>query len=85
MALMIEIPNHLASAIQLQAMKQGVAPEVFVYNLLEQSLPAATTGTVNKPLQSGLGMWEKYGPGPTEEEIDENRRDMLQGFPKDLS
>jgi hypothetical protein len=26
----------------------------------------------------------KYGPGPSEEEIDENRREMFRGFAQDV-
>ena len=33
-----------------------------------------------KPRKSAYGLLAKYGPGPTEEEIDENRREMLSGF-----
>jgi hypothetical protein len=33
-----------------------------------------------KPKKSAYGLLAKHGPGPTEEEIDENRREMLSGF-----
>ena len=33
-----------------------------------------------KPKKSAYGLLAKYGPGPTEEEIDENRREMFSGF-----
>jgi hypothetical protein len=36
-----------------------------------------------KPCKSAYGLWAKYGPGPSEEEIDENRREMLWGFAED--
>jgi hypothetical protein len=29
-------------------------------------------------------MWAKYGPAPSAEDIDENRREMFQNFDKDL-
>jgi hypothetical protein len=37
-----------------------------------------------KPLKSARGILAKYGPGPSAEEIDENRRDMLRWAPKDI-
>jgi hypothetical protein len=37
-----------------------------------------------KPKKSAYGLLAKYGPGPTEEEIDENRREMFCGFIEDL-
>jgi hypothetical protein len=29
-------------------------------------------------------MWAKYGPAPSAEDIDENRREMFQNFAKDF-
>jgi hypothetical protein len=37
-----------------------------------------------KPKKSGYGLLTKYGPGPSEEEIDENRREMFRGFAQDV-
>jgi len=34
----------------------------------------------DKPFNSGYGMLAKYGPAPSAEEIDENRREMFGGF-----
>lgn len=36
-----------------------------------------------KPKKSAYGLLAEYGPGPTEEEIDENRREMFSGFWRD--
>jgi len=33
-----------------------------------------------KPLKSAYGLLAAYGPPPSAEEIDENRRDMFHGF-----
>lgn len=41
--------------------------------------PPAATGSL-KPKKSAYGLLAKYGPGPTEQEIDENRREMFSGF-----
>jgi hypothetical protein len=36
--------------------------------------------TPRKPLKTGRGMLAKYGPAPSAEELDENRKDMFHGF-----
>jgi hypothetical protein len=36
------------------------------------------------PFETGYGMWAKYGPAPSAEEIDEIRGDMFRNFAKDL-
>ena len=33
-----------------------------------------------KPLKSAYGLLAEFGPAPSAEEIDENRRDMFRGF-----
>jgi hypothetical protein len=33
-----------------------------------------------KSKKSAYGLLEKYGPGPTEQDIDENRNEMFRGF-----
>ena len=33
-----------------------------------------------KPLKSAYGLLAEYGPAPSAEKIDENRRDMFRGF-----
>jgi hypothetical protein len=37
-----------------------------------------------KPKKSAFGLLAKYGPGPSAEEIDENRREMFRGFADDI-
>jgi hypothetical protein len=37
-----------------------------------------------QPFKSGYGILAKYGPAPSAEEIDENRREMFSGFAKDF-
>lgn len=33
-----------------------------------------------RPLKTGYGSWASFGQAPSAEEIDENRREMFQGF-----
>jgi hypothetical protein len=41
-------------------------------------------GAEPRPKKSGYGLLAKYGPGPSAEEIDENRREMFRGFGEDF-
>ena len=36
------------------------------------------------PKKSAYGLLAQYGPGPSAEEIDENRREMFRGFAEDF-
>ena len=53
--------------------------------LIEQALDALdekspAPAQPRKPKKSAYGLLAKYGPGPTAEEIDENRREMFRSF-----
>jgi hypothetical protein len=50
--------------------------------VLEEAVKPAQ-GQELKPKKSGYGLLAKYGPGPSEEEIDENRRETFRGFAQD--
>jgi hypothetical protein len=60
----IEIPDHQAAA-------QGLTLKAWLGKLAEESSASAP----RKPLKTGRGMLAKYGPAPSADEIDENRRD----------
>jgi hypothetical protein len=76
----IEIPDEQAAALQARAEAQGLTLQAWLKKLAEDE--SATQP--NKPLKSGYGLLAKYGPAPSVEEIDENRRDMFQGFGEDF-
>ena len=76
----IEIPDALAEALKARATAQGLTLKAWLEKLAEQS-PAPAP---RKPLKTGRGMLAKYGPAPSAEEIDENRREMFHGFAEDL-
>jgi plasmid stability protein len=83
MNLTIELPDDLEAALKAKAMAQGVSLAGFTRHLLEQAVKPAETQDL-KPKKSGYGLLAKYGPGPSEEEIDENRREMFRGFAQDV-
>ena len=75
----IEIPDAQAAALKARAAEQGLTLKDWLAKLAEES------GAVpHKPLKTGRGMLAKYGPAPSAEEIDENRKDMFRGFAEDF-
>ena len=76
----IEIPDDQAAALKVLAAAHGLTLKAWLGKLAEES-PAASP---RKPLKTGRGMLAKYGPAPSAEEIDENRKDMFRGFAQDF-
>jgi hypothetical protein len=74
----IEIPDSQATALKAKAAAQGLTLKAWLGKLAEEAPPAP-----RKPLKSGRGMLAKYGPAPSAQEIDENRKDMFRGFGED--
>jgi hypothetical protein len=70
----IELPDSQAAMLKAKAAAEGLSLNAWLGKLAEE--PAGPT----KPLKTGRGMLAKYGSAPSAEEIDENRRDMFQGF-----
>ena len=71
----IEIPDEQATALKAKAAAQGLTLKAWLEKLAEEA-PAAP----RKPLKTGRGMLAKYGPAPSAEEIDENRKELFSGF-----
>lgn len=76
----IEIPDDQAAALTARAAAQGLTLKAWLGKLAKE-LPAAPP---RKPLKTGRGMLAKYGPAPSAEEIDENRKDMFRSFAQDF-
>ena len=54
--------------------------EQYAAALEAKPLPAGHTKEQPlKPRRCAYGLLARYGPGPTEQEIDENRREMFSG------
>lgn len=83
MNLTIELPDDLEAALKAKAKVQGVSLAGFARYVLEEAVKPAEDQK-RKPKKSGYGLLAKYGPGPSEEEIDENRREMFRGFARDV-
>lgn len=83
MTLNIEIPAALEAVLKAEANAQGVTASSYARQVLEQALSDRLEQT-HKPKKSAFGLLAKYGTGPSAEEIDENRREMLLGFAEDV-
>lgn len=73
-------PQQEAKLIAL-ALERGLSADELVREAIDKML--ASPGQPAKPKKSAYGLLAQYGPGPTKEEIDENRREMFRGFAKD--
>ena len=83
MNLNIEIPDALEAALKAKAHEQGVSTSGYARQVLERAL-GENAAQEPKPKKSAFGLLAQYGPGPTAEEIDENRREMFRGFAEDI-
>ena len=74
----IEIPDEQAAALRLKAAVEGLSLKDWLAKLAGEA-----ADNPRKPLKTGFGMFAKYGPAPSAEEIDENRREMFRNWPRD--
>lgn len=74
----IELPDEQAAALKAKAAAQGLTLKAWLGKLAEEGAEAKL-----KPKKSAYGLLAQYGPVPSAEEIDENRRDMFRGFAED--
>jgi hypothetical protein len=85
MNLTIELPDEIAAVLKAKADAQGVSAAGFARRVIEKSLHMSIElEDSNRPFETGRGMFAKYGPAPSAEEIDANRAEMLRGFPKNV-
>jgi hypothetical protein len=81
----IELPTELEVAIKVRADACGIAPDTFVREVLKQALvQGRPEEAAPVPFKSSYGMLAKYGPAPTDEEMEENRAEMLRNFSEDF-
>ena len=77
MNLTIEFSSEQLAALEAKASAEGLAVEKRLRKLVEHEVEPVSQ---EKPFTSGYGLLAKYGPAPSAEEIDENRREMFRGF-----
>jgi hypothetical protein len=75
----IEIPDEQAAVLTAKAASEGLTLKTWLEKL------ALEIEQTNQPNNSGSlrGILKKYGPAPSKEEIDQNRREMFANFPRD--
>jgi hypothetical protein len=76
----IELSNEQLVALKAKAAAHGLSLQDYIQKLAAEEIEPDQPG---KPFKSGYGMLAKYGPAPSAEEIDENRREMFRGFAND--
>ena len=84
----IDLSDKNAAALDAQARAAHMPKESYLREIVERALHSVpnyaalgqSEGQPLKPKKSAYGLLAKYGPGPTDEEIDENRREMFSGF-----
>ena len=81
MTVTIEIPEDRVALLKAKAAAQGLTLEDWLQKLADERSEAEQP---HKPFKSGYGLLAKYGPAPSAEEIDENRREMFRGFAQDF-
>jgi hypothetical protein len=85
MTLTIQLSPAEEAKLLARARAAGTTPEEVVRQAIEPILASVTEQipSVKAPKKSLLGIWAEFGPGPSEEEIDQNRAEMFSTFGRD--
>jgi hypothetical protein len=81
MTVTIEVSEKQLYALRAKALIEGLSVEAWFQKMIDKEVGSEPH---RGPFETGYGMLAKYGPGPSAEEIDENRRDMLRWAPKKI-
>lgn len=81
MSLTLEFSNEQIAVLKARAAAEGLTLQEW---FPKYAAHLGEPGEPRKPFTSGYGMLARYGPAPSAEEIDENRRDMFRGFAEDV-
>ena len=81
MSVQIELSDRQAAALEAKAAAQGLTLQDWFKQIAGQELDE---GHIDQAFTTGYGMLAKYGPAPSAQEIDENRREMFRGFAEDV-
>jgi plasmid stability protein len=76
----IDLPDDQAAALKVKAATLGLSLEDWFRKV---AVREASLHGERLSKKSAYGLLARYGPGPSEEEIDENRRDMFSRFAED--
>ena len=76
----IDIPDDQAAALKAKAAADGLSLEGWFQKIALQEAPSQSTST---PKKSAYGLLARYSPGPSDADLEENRREMFRGFAED--
>ena len=77
MTVTIEVSEKQLYALRAVALMEGLSVEAWFQKIVDREVGSEPH---RGPYKTAHGILAKYGPGPSAEEIDENRRDMFRGF-----
>ena len=81
MTITLELKPQEEARLMAVANAKGLSAEALVRDALSGVLAGAPED--KQPIRSLHGLLAKYGPAPSEEEIDQNRAEMLGNFPRE--
>jgi hypothetical protein len=83
MAVTVHLSLEEEAQLLEQAQRKGLSAEALARQAIQQLLTGSPTGKVKGPKKSFRGLLADLGPAPSEEEINENRREMFAGADRD--
>ena len=81
MTLIIALSSAEEAQLIAKARAQGLAPDVLASKAIRAML--SSHQGPKRPTSSSYGILAKYGPAPSAEEIDENRKEMFRNFARE--
>ena len=84
MNLILPLTDSEGAKLIAKARAEGTTPEQVIRKALEPIFASVPdTAGAKTPKRSLLGIWARYGSGPSEEEIDRNRAEMFSTIGRD--
>ena len=83
MTITMPLEPQKEAKLKAVAKAKGVTPGELVTEAIDKIIADAPDSIIGKePTRSLRGLLAKYGPAPSAEEIDRNRAEMFENFPR---
>lgn len=83
MTIILPLEPRKEAKLNAVARAKGLTPDELVTQAIDRIIADAPDSVSGKePTRSLRGLLAKYGPAPSAEEIDRNRAEMFQNFPR---